>query len=189
MKHASYCLFKTPLGWCGIAWSERGGVPAVTSLWLPEATREMTEAGIAHSSGACPVTAPPPAIAEIIDRVCKHLEGKLQDFRDVPIDLRGTNPFARRVYEAAREIPAGETRAYGEVAQALGQPGSARAVGQALGRNSIALIIPCHRVQAAGGRPGGFSAAGGRATKAKLLALEGAPAGGWHAQLFLALSR
>src|SRR6266852_150608 len=88
--------------------------------------------------------------------------------------VEGADRFARQVYEAAREIQAGETRTYGELAKALGQPAAARDVGQALARNPIALIIPCHRVVAAGGKPGGFSAHGGRATKARMLAIEGA---------------
>ena len=185
MKPSSYSLFETPLGWCGIAWSEQPEHLALTSFWLPEATREMTEARIEQNHGPQSANLPPLAIAGVIGRVRRHLEGKVQDFRDVRIDLTETPAFPRRVYEAARQIPAGQTRTYGELAQALGQPGSARAVGQALGRNPIPLIIPCHRVLAAGGRPGGFSAPGGRATKARLLALEDAHAGGWRAQLFL----
>ncbi len=104
----------------------------------------------------------------------KHLQGEIQDFRDIAIHLDAADRFARQVYEAAREIPAGETRTYGELAKALGQPGDARDVGQALARNPIALIIPCHRVVAAGGKPGGFSAHGGRTTKARMLGIEGA---------------
>jgi len=101
------------------------------------------------------------------------LGGKAQDFSDVTLDLGGTGLFARRVYEAARNIPAGETRTYGEIAKALNQPAAAQAVGQALGRNPIPLIIPCHRVVAACGKAGGFSAHGGRSTKARILEIEG----------------
>ena len=106
--------------------------------------------------------------------MCKHFRGDVQDFRDVALDLDGAAPFARQVYEAARRIPAGQTRTYGEVAQAVGRPAAARAVGQALGKNPVALIIPCHRILAAGGKPGGFSTHGGLATKAWMLAVEGA---------------
>ena len=178
MSHAGYCLFDTPLGRCGIAWQDDGRSvvrPAVTLLQLPEVTTERTEARMARASGAPRPSAPPPPIAEIIERLRKHLEGEAQDLRDIVVDLTGTDDFARQVYEAAREIPAGQTRTYGEIARALGQPREAQAVGQALGKNPIALIIPCHRVVAAGGKPGGFSAHGGRATKARLLAIEGAP--------------
>lgn len=180
MKQLAYCLFETPLGWCGIAWGERKNSstpPAVTLLQLPEATAEMTESRIARNSGARRSSEPPPQIAEIIERVRKHLQGNIQDFRDVTVDLEAADPFARQVYEAARKITAGQIRTYGELAKALGQPTAARAVGQALGRNPIALIIPCHRVLAAGGKPGGFSAHGGRATKARMLAIEGAAFG------------
>lgn len=175
MKQLAYCLFETPLDWCGIAWSEgksSSGSHAITSFQLPEATPEMTESRIARSSGARKSSEPPREIGELIERVRKHLRGDVQDFRDVPVDLVGADHFARRVYIAAREIPAGETRTYGELARALRRPGAARAVGQALGRNPIPLIIPCHRVLAASGKPAGFSAHGGRATKVWLLEIE-----------------
>jgi O-6-methylguanine DNA methyltransferase len=187
MKPSLYHLFETPLGWCAIGWSESGDIPHVTSFWLPEATREGTGARVAARCGSHSPSATPAEIAEVIHRVLWHLEGKIQDFRNVEVDLSGISPFPRRVLELTRQIPAGETRTYGELARVLGQPYAARAVGQALGRNPIPLIIPCHRVLAAGGKPGGFSAPGGRATKARLLALEGPAAGRWHAQLFLSL--
>ena len=82
--------------------------------------------------------------------------------------------LARRVYEVARTIPPGATLTYGEIAARLELPGAARDVGQALGRNPFPLVVPCHRVVAAGGRLGGFSARGGAATKRRLLAIEGA---------------
>ncbi len=180
MKQVAYCLFETPLGLCGIAWSEQGNSgtpPAVTLFQLPEATTKMTESRIARNSGARKSSVPPPRIAEVIRKVCKHLQGEVQDFRDVPVDLDGRSPFAQQVYEATRNIPAGQTRTYGELAKTLDQPAAALAVGQALGRNPIPLIIPCHRVLGAGGKPGGFSAHGGRATKARMLALEGVASG------------
>lgn len=99
----------------------------------------------------------------------------MQDFRGIAVDLSGVEAFAREVYGAAREIPAGQTRTYGEIAKSLGQPSAAQEVGQALSQNPIPIIVPCHRVSAANGKLGGFSAPGGRATKLKLLALEGAP--------------
>lgn len=187
MKQGAYCLFETVLGWCAIAWRKRADTNAVTLLRLPEATRELTEARIAQGSGARQPTLPPPEITEVIARVRKHLQGEVGDFRDIKLDLDGINPFVRRVYEAAREIPVGETRTYGELATVLDQPGAVRAVGQALARNPIALIIPCHRVVAAAGRPGGFSAYGGRATKARLLAIEGAALTGSPGQRSLPL--
>jgi len=113
-------------------------------------------------------------MVEIIEKVCQHLRGEVQDFRDVEVELNGASPFALLVYEAARQIPAGQTRTYGELARELGRRGAARAVGRALGSNPIGLIIPCHRVVAAGGKAGGFSAHGGWATKTRLLVIEGA---------------
>lgn len=177
MKPASYSIFATPIGSCGIAWTaspQAEGGFAVCSFQLPEATEKLTEARIARSAGADDCSQPPPPIGVIIERVRKHLQGQLQDFRDIPVDLDGAGPFVRKVCEAARKIPAGQTLTYLEVAKTIGYEKSARSVGQALGRNPIPLIIPCHRVAAAHGKPGGFSAYGGRATKAKLLAIEGA---------------
>jgi methylated-DNA-[protein]-cysteine S-methyltransferase len=133
----------------------------------------MTESRIARNAGARKSSAPPPQIAAVIKSVRKHLQGDAQDFRDITIDLDGTDSFALQVYQAARRIPAGQTTTYGELAKAVNRPAAARAVGQALGRNPIGLIIPCHRIVAAGGKPGGFSAHGGRSTKARMLAIEG----------------
>lgn len=113
-------------------------------------------------------------IQRVIDAVVALLRGERTDLAFVPLDLNGLPEFHQRVYEVARTIPAGATMTYGEVATRLGDSGCARAVGQALGRNPIPVIVPCHRVLAAGGRSGGFSAPGGRATKLNLLAIEGA---------------
>jgi O-6-methylguanine DNA methyltransferase len=174
--HAGYCLFETALGLCGIAWRETGnsGPPlAVTFFQLPEATAQIAESRMARKSDALRSDAPPAGISQIIERVHKHLLGDVQDFRDVILDLRGAGAFARLVYDAARKIPAGETTTYGAIATGLGEPGAARAVGGALGANPVPLIVPCHRVLAAGGKSGGFSAHGGRDTKARLLEIEG----------------
>jgi len=111
---------------------------------------------------------------KIIKRVCKHLQGGSQDFRGIPVDLEGVGPFVRKVCECAREIPVGQTVTYADLAHVLGRPTAARAIGRALGRKPIPLIIPCHRVLAVHGKPGGFPPHGGRVTKAKLLAIEGA---------------
>jgi len=177
LKQLSYALFDTPLGSCGIAWREGTGPAApyaVAFFQLPESTLEHTASRIAKSCGVTKPSAPPEQIAHIIFRVRKHLDGDIQNFRDVPVDLNSAGPFVQRVCEAARDIPMGKTVTYADLAGSFGRPSLARAVGRALGRNPIPLIIPCHRVMAAHGKPGGFSAYGGRATKAKLLALEGA---------------
>ena len=174
VKPACYCLFETPLGTCGIAWREGAG-PVVTAVQLPEATRGATESRIARKSGANQPSVLPPEIAAIAEKIRLHLGGEVQDLRSVPVDLSDVAPFFRQVYEAAREIPAGQTRTYGEIAKAVGRPNAAQEVGQAMAKNPAPILIPCHRVSAAGGKPGGFSAHGGRSTKSKLLALEGAP--------------
>jgi len=180
MKQAAYCLFETPLGACGIAWKEQETSripPVVTFFQLPEATRDVTDTRIAGSSGGRKARVPPPHIAGIIRRVQKHLRGDVQDFSDIVVDLDAMSPFARQVYEAARNIPPGRTRSYGELATEMNLPTASRAVGQALGRNPIPLIIPCHRVLASGREPGGFSAHGGVETKARMLDIEGASIG------------
>ena len=105
------------------------------------------------------------------------LRGEAIDLSFVTLDVERVAPFERSVYERARAIPSGATRTYGEIAAELGDPGAARAVGQALGRNPFPIVIPCHRVLAAGAGLGGFSAAGATATKARLLEIEGAKTG------------
>jgi methylated-DNA-[protein]-cysteine S-methyltransferase len=149
----------------------------VTFFQLPEATRSLTETRIAGSSGGRKARVPPPRIAGIIKKVQKHFHGDVQDFLDIVVDLDGAGPFARLVYKAVRKIPAGRTLTYGELATNINRPTASRAVGQALGRNPIPLIIPCHRVLASGKKPGGFSAHGGVETKARMLAIEGAMIG------------
>jgi methylated-DNA-[protein]-cysteine S-methyltransferase len=176
MKQAAYCLFETPLGTCGIAWNERETSripPVVTFFRLPEATRSVTDTRIAGSSGGRKALVPPPRIAGIIRKIQEHLHGDVQAFLDIVVDLDSVGPFARQVYEAARKIPAGRTMTYGELAADMNRPTAPRAVGQALGRNPVPLLVPCHRVLASGRKPGGFSAYGGVETKARLLEIEG----------------
>ena len=174
MKQLSYYLFDTPLGVCGIMWKDpeaTGGQPVVTSLQLPEATEKSTEERIAVMSQR--VSPPPPYIAEIAEKVRRHLSGKAQDFSAVSVDLDGVGSFAQQVYAACRNIPAGRTMSYGELATTINHPGAARAVGQALGRNPFPILVPCHRVLTADGKAGGFSAYGGVETKVRILAIEG----------------
>ena len=177
MNNAAYCLFETSLGACGIAWRETANSASptvVTAVQLPEATPQATESRIARKSGANRPSAPPPEVAAVIAKIRLHLEGTVQDFRNVALGLENVTPFFRQIYEATREIPPGQTRTYGEIAKAVGQPAAAQEVGQAMAKNPVPILVPCHRVAAAGGKLGGFSAPGGPATKAKLLALEGA---------------
>ena len=180
MEKSSFCLFETPMGHCGIAWKETGTAPSspvVTFIQLPEATRGLTEKRIAGRSRGRKARLIPAVIVGIIKKIQKHLHGELQDFQDIDLDLDGVGPFARQVYEGARKIPAGRTMTYGALATDLDRPTAPRAVGQALGKNPVPLIIPCHRVLSSGKMPGGFSAHGGVTTKARLLAIEGATLG------------
>lgn len=172
MKTKLYCLFDTALGYCGIAWLEKEHSTAICYFQLPEASPESTEAKLVKFCGGQKAS-PPPEITEVIQRVCRHFAGETQDFQNIAVDVAEAGAFAQQVYSAARSIPAGQTKTYGEIAKQLNRPKSARAVGQALGRNPVALIIPCHRVLAAGGKPGGFSAHDGVNMKARMLAIEG----------------
>jgi methylated-DNA-[protein]-cysteine S-methyltransferase len=117
---------------------------------------------------------PPQPVRHAIDAIVALLRGEPSDLSSIALDMRGVPEFHARVFAIARAIPAGETRTYGSIATQLGEPGAARAVGQALGRNPFPIIVPCHRVLAAGGKVGGFSGSGGNATKLRMLAIEGA---------------
>ncbi|MGE5413900.1 MAG: methylated-DNA--[protein]-cysteine S-methyltransferase [Syntrophomonadaceae bacterium] len=167
MASLRYCRFDTPIGRCGIAWTEAG----IARVQLPEPD-DRRAVGRLERGGATE-SAPPPAVAEAIAVIARHLGGEPQDFSGVTLDLGGAGDFARRVYAAAWAVPPGRTVTYGEIAATIGEPKEARAVGQALGANPIPLIVPCHRVVASNGGIGGFSAPGGSMTKTRLLALEG----------------
>ena len=164
-----FTVFETALGFCAIAW--RG--TRVCRFQLPAADPATAAARLRGEDPAAEPAPPPASMERVIDRVRHHLAGRCRDFSTVPLDLDGLPPFTRRVYETARTIPAGQTVTYGELAERCGSPGGARAVGQAMARNPLALIIPCHRVLAAGGRLGGFSGPGGLDLKVRMLALEG----------------
>jgi methylated-DNA-[protein]-cysteine S-methyltransferase len=131
--------------------------------------------------------APPPFVRAVAARIAEHFTGARHDFSDVPCDLSAASAFERSVYAAALAIPCGETRTYGDLARQVGQPQAAQAVGIALGRNPVPILVPCHRILAGGGRSGGFSAPGGVATKFRILEIEGAGRPGEAAGLFDAL--
>lgn len=175
MAAAAGCaLFDTAIGRCGIAWTADGTVQAVQ---LPEATDAGTLARMRKRCGDAPEATPPVGIDRVIQRQQAALGGERDALLDVPLDWDGVPPFHRRVYEAARRIAPGQVVTYGDMARGLGEPGAARAVGQALGHNPFAPLVPCHRILAARGASGGFSAEGGARTKLRLLEIEGAVLG------------
>lgn len=167
----SYTLFDTPIGACGIAWSEAG----VVGVSLPDASAAATRARLCRRFPEAAQSEPTPPVHEAIGAIVALLSGERCSLAGIPLDLRGISPFRRRVYDVARGIAPGSTLTYGEIAARVGEPHAAREVGQAMGSNPYPLIVPCHRVLAAGGKMGGFSAHGGTLTKLKLLAIEGAP--------------
>ncbi|MFI8569286.1 methylated-DNA--[protein]-cysteine S-methyltransferase [Rhodococcus sp. NPDC078407] len=159
-------LFDTAIGRCGIAWTDDG----VVAVALPEPSDEaMIDylAGFAATEGSVDALA-----ADAIDRIVALLEGRTVDMRSIPLVL-DVSVFDASVYTLCSEIPRGSTLTYGEIARRLGHPGAAQAVGGALGRNPVPIIVPCHRVLGAGTEVGGFSAPGGANTKQRILGIEG----------------
>ncbi len=170
MASTRYTTFETAIGTCGIAWHET----AIAAVSLPEISAEAMLARI-HRRAPDAVTAEPPEFVQaIIASIIALLGGARVDLSRTPLDMTGLPEFHRRAYEVALTIPAGETMSYGDVAKRLGEPGAARAVGQAMGANRFPIIVPCHRVLAAGAKTGGFSARGGIDTKMAMLEIEGA---------------
>lgn len=162
-----YCLFDTAFGLCGIAWGEHG----LTRVQLPEADAAATRARL-EKRGAVEAE-PPPAVAAAIARLRAYFDGAETDFSDLAVELPAkTGEERRRIFDAARRLAWGETASYGDIAKRAGLDGGARAVGQAMAANPLPIVIPCHRVMAAGDRLGGFSAYGGVLTKERLLVLE-----------------
>jgi len=171
---AGWALFDTAVGPCGLVWN---ATLQICGGQLPESGPAQTRARLQRRFPGLTEQPPPPAIAGVMARLAAALQGAQDTLDDVPLDLRGVPQFHQRVYAEARRIPPGQTRSYGELARELGEPTAARAVGQALGRNPFAPLVPCHRILAAGSQAGGFSAPGGLATKLRLLQMEGAQFG------------
>lgn len=173
MPTLAYAVFPTALGYCGIAWGAQG----LTGVQLPEVNETATRARMALRFPHCAEAEAPPEVQTAMAAIVALLDGhptEPTDLTHLRLDMDGVPPFHQRVYELARRIPPGETLTYGELARLLGEPGAARAVGQALGANPFAPVVPCHRILAAGGKTGGFSAGGGAATKMRMLEIEGA---------------
>jgi methylated-DNA-[protein]-cysteine S-methyltransferase len=174
MTGHGFALFDTAIGRCGIAWGGRG----IVGVQLPEARELATRARVLQRFPDAREAPPPPDVQRALDGIVALLRGEASALEAVALDMDRVPAFHRRVYEVARTIAPGATLSYGDIAARLGAPGSARAVGQALGRNPFAIVVPCHRVLAAGGKVGGFSANGGITTKLRLLSIEGARANG-----------
>ena len=174
MTAEGYALFDTAIGRCGIAWNGRG----VVGVQLPERRAPETRARLLQLFPDAREAQPPPEVERACNGIVALLRGEATDLSAIALDMERVPPFHRRVYQEARTIPPGATLSYGDIAARLGAHGAARAVGQALGRNPFAIIVPCHRVLAAGGKVGGFSANGGIVTKLRLLSIEGVQANG-----------
>src|SRR5262245_16238905 len=165
-----YHVFETAGGFCGIAWNGVG----IASFRLPSRTAEAAEHSLLRRLPRAAPATPPPRIAQVVAAAQGYFAGERMDFSDVVLDLEGQEEFFARVYALVRRVGWGDTTTYGAVAKELGAgPETARDVGQAMARNPVPLIIPCHRVLAAGGKVGGFSAPGGQSAKLRMLELEG----------------
>jgi methylated-DNA-[protein]-cysteine S-methyltransferase len=169
MAAQGFAMFDTAVGRCAVSWSGRG----ITGVQLPERDEATTRARLLRRNAGARETPPPPEVARAIDAIIALTRGERRDLSAIVLDMEGVLDFNRRVYEIARTIAPGTTLTYGAIAAQIGAP-DARGVGEALGQNPIPIIIPCHRVVAAGHNTGGFSARGGIATKLRLLAIEGA---------------
>jgi len=166
----SYLLFETAIGWAGVAWGDKG----LVGVHLPEPSAETARRSFLRRFPDAAEAPPPPEVETAVAGIRELLAGAPNPLLEVPIDIGRVPAFNARVYEIARAIPPGETLTYGEIAVRLGDKLLARDVGAALGQNPWPIVVPCHRVTAAGGKLGGFSARGGVNTKVKLLAIEGA---------------
>ncbi len=183
MSTCGFALFDTAIGTCAIAWNDRG----IAGVQLPGSSPDATRSEMRKRFSDYEETEPPDAARDAIDRMTALMAGNPGDMSPIPLDMEGVPDFNRRVYDVTCAIPPGRTLTYGEVAERIGEPGAAQSVGQALGANPVPIIVPCHRVLAAGGKIGGFSAPGSISTKRKMLAIE-ADAAGPALPLFGAIS-
>jgi methylated-DNA-[protein]-cysteine S-methyltransferase len=170
MGSVAFTTFETAVGTCAVAW----GADGIVGTWLPGVSAAATRRALLRRHPDAAESPPTEAVAAAVDGMTRLLAGEDVDLRDVELDVRDVPEFLRDVYAVARALPRGVTMTYGEIAARVGAPGAAQAVGQAMGHNPFPIIVPCHRVVAAGGGNGGFSAPGGVDTKLRLLAIEGA---------------
>jgi methylated-DNA-[protein]-cysteine S-methyltransferase len=181
----NFALFETAMGTCGIAWGPRG----LVGVQLPESTAAQMRTRLRRHFPQATESAPPDNVQSAIDAIVALLDGRSSDLSSVELDMHGVPAFHQRVFAVARTIPPGSTLSYGDIAARLGEPAwpAARDVGQALAQNPFPIVVPCHRVLAANGKLGGFSARGGLKTKLRLLAIENAPAATVNMPLFAEL--
>jgi methylated-DNA-[protein]-cysteine S-methyltransferase len=173
MPAQGFALFDTAIGHCGIAWGARG----VVGVQLPERHDRATRDRLSRRFPDASEATPPSDIRQAIDSIVALLGGEARDLSFITLDMDDVPPFRQAIYAVLRGIKPGATLSYGEIAARLGDASAARDVGEAMGKNPFPIIVPCHRVLAAGGKLGGFSAAGGVATKLRLLNIEGAQGG------------
>lgn len=167
-----FALFDSAIGLCGIAWGPHG----ITGVLLPEPSESAMRDQLAARHPDAMEGEPPEPVRLAIDRIRTVLAGRSKDdLSDLELDMTGLSDFLRRAYAVTRAIGPGHTMTYGQVAERIGSPGLARAVGRAMGANPFPIIVPCHRVLGADGTIGGFSAPGGAATKRRMLLAEGVP--------------
>ncbi len=170
MASTGLLLFETALGFCGLVFSSEG----ICGVALPETGPDRVLASLRKRFPTAGRLAPTDAARQAKAGILALLRGRASELSAVPLDLAGVPPFSREIYGVVRRIPPGSTMTYGEVAAAVGRPRAARAVGQAMRKNPVPLLVPCHRVLGKDGALVGFSAPGGTRTKGRLLRLEGA---------------
>lgn len=165
-----YCLFDTDFGVAAILWTNNG----ICGHQLPERDAASTIERVKTKFPSAIEAKAPNEVVMLTKRIRRHLKGEVQDFSNVRLDLSGIPPFHTKIYLALQKVPLGETVSYNDLAAMCGSPGAARAVGQAMAKNPISVIVPCHRVLTSSGTMGGFTAYGGLDTKRQLLQNENA---------------
>lgn len=167
---SQFTLFDTAIGRCAILWRDE----RLAGVLLPAADDDAMRRAINRRNGNAKESPPTDLVRGVIEKIRRLCAGQPVAFDGAPLDRDGIEPLADKVYDILLRVPFGETTTYGAIAEELGDRALARAVGSALGANPFPIIIPCHRVVAAGGKMGGFSAPGGRDAKRRLLEIEGA---------------
>jgi methylated-DNA-[protein]-cysteine S-methyltransferase len=161
-----YAILKTSLGWCGIIYGRHG----LIKIYLPGIKKEKLKKNI-HSYSKS-IVEHRGRIKILVRNICSYFKGKNVRL-NLPVDMKTMTEFEKKVYKQAMKIPFGKVKSYKWIAEKAGVPNGARAVGNALSKNPVPLIIPCHRVIKSDGRLGGYSAPGGILMKRKMLSIEG----------------